>query len=324
MAGIDIGVERTRAGARPLPLTSDGADFVAIDFETANSSRSSACAVGVAIVRGGRLVDQGSTLINPRCEFSPYNIAVTGIRPQDTADAPLFSEIWDQLSALLADQIVVAHVATFDLGVLRQAVAGAGLEGIHARAFCSWKLARRAWPIYPSYGLSYLSQQLELSLDHHQAGSDAAASAGIVLSAMAHHGAASVDELFVELDLGMGTLDPSSFVGVDVAALSELRSKRGDQIADPDHPLYGRTVCFTGAMFSMTRREAAELVVAAGADFKNNMSANVTTLVIGDADFAQFTDGMRTGKMKKADALKADGFDIEIVAERDFLSMLLG
>ena len=96
----------------------------------------------------------------------------------------------------------------------------------------------------------------------------------------------------------------------------------GSEEADPDHPLYGRCICFTGAMFSMTRSEAAERIVEYGADFKNNVSAKVDMLVIGDADFVQFADGMQTGKMKKAAALREDGVEIEIMAERDFLALL--
>jgi DNA polymerase-3 subunit epsilon len=32
-------------------------DFVAIDFETANSEWGSACAVGLTVIRGGRVTD---------------------------------------------------------------------------------------------------------------------------------------------------------------------------------------------------------------------------------------------------------------------------
>lgn len=32
-------------------------DFAAIDFETANSERSSVCSVGVVVVRGGEIAD---------------------------------------------------------------------------------------------------------------------------------------------------------------------------------------------------------------------------------------------------------------------------
>jgi DNA polymerase-3 subunit epsilon len=41
-------------------------DFTAIDFETANSSSASACAVGLARVRDGRVVETAGWLIKPR------------------------------------------------------------------------------------------------------------------------------------------------------------------------------------------------------------------------------------------------------------------
>jgi NAD-dependent DNA ligase len=69
-------------------------------------------------------------------------------------------------------------------------------------------------------------------------------------------------------------------------------------------------------------REAAARIVEFGADFRSNVSTKVDMLVIGDADFVQFADGMQTGKMKKAAEIKEDGHDIEVMAERDFLSML--
>jgi DNA polymerase III subunit epsilon len=40
-------------------------DFTAIDFETATTNRLSACAVGAAVVRDGRVTDVFRTLIRP-------------------------------------------------------------------------------------------------------------------------------------------------------------------------------------------------------------------------------------------------------------------
>ena len=40
-------------------------NFIAIDFETANSSRSSICSMGVAIVENGKLIDTEHFLIKP-------------------------------------------------------------------------------------------------------------------------------------------------------------------------------------------------------------------------------------------------------------------
>ena len=51
--------------------TSLNGNFAAIDFETANNERSSVCAVGVVIVRGGEIVDKFYSLIKPEPEY--YN-----------------------------------------------------------------------------------------------------------------------------------------------------------------------------------------------------------------------------------------------------------
>lgn len=297
------------------------ADFVAIDFETANRYRWSACSVGVAIVAGGRIVDHGSALINPDGEFSPNNQAIHGLGPDDVASAPRFHQLWPELAELLDGQLMIAHVASFDIGVLRQCVAREELDGIDIRAACSWRTSRLVWEALPSYGLGYMCKHLALAHSHHEAGSDALACAEVMLAATKHVGAADVAGLFANYSLQPGTLTADSFVGHTVFD-GDLRNLEGDKAADPDHPLFSRRICFTGAMFSMTRGEAAERIVDFGADFKKNMSGEVDMLVIGDADFVKFADGHQTGKMKVAAKLLDEGHPVEIVAERDFLAML--
>jgi len=40
-------------------------DFIALDFETANSYRGSPCALGLVRVRDGKVVEEGSFLMRP-------------------------------------------------------------------------------------------------------------------------------------------------------------------------------------------------------------------------------------------------------------------
>ena len=317
---LDIGLARRRTRGQGLPRPVRDIDFVAIDFETANSSRTSACAVGVALVRDGRVIDAGSTLINPDAEFSDYNIAVNHIHPADDADAPEFADIWPQLAELLDGQTIAAHVASFDIGVVRSSVARDELDGIDATAVCSWRLSKVVWPDLPAYGLGYVGKHLGIEFDHHNAGEDAGASANVILHAERKNKVGSVRGLCDRLGMTLGTLDPSSFTALDLS--QALGNVDGDADADPNHPLYGQCLCFTGAMFSMQRKEAAERITVFGADFKNSMSAKVDILVIGDADFVAFADGHQTGKLKRAAQLEADGDEVEIISEKDFLALL--
>ena len=57
-------------------------DFAAIDFETANSERSSVCSVGIVIVRGGEIVDKFYSLIKPEPEYYSYVCMVCALPTQ--------------------------------------------------------------------------------------------------------------------------------------------------------------------------------------------------------------------------------------------------
>ena len=73
-------------------------NFAAIDFETANSERSSVCAVGVVIVRDGEFVDSFYSLIQPEPNYYNYWCSrVHGLCCDDTDDAPIFPEVWKQI-----------------------------------------------------------------------------------------------------------------------------------------------------------------------------------------------------------------------------------
>ena len=49
-------------------------NFAAIDFETANNERTSACSIGVVIVRGGEVVDEYYSLIHPEPEIGRAHV----------------------------------------------------------------------------------------------------------------------------------------------------------------------------------------------------------------------------------------------------------
>jgi DNA polymerase-3 subunit epsilon len=321
-----FGLHRKRAPQRALPPPSQ-VDFIAFDVETANTTRGSICAIGVALVRDGQVVEVGSTLVNPECEFNGYNIAVNGIGPSDVLDAPTIRQVWPQLYALLDGQRVVAHYASFDVGALRAAAAQAELVGPSFELYCTYRLGRRVWQTLPSHGLGYLGPALGIEFDHHEAGGDAYACARIALEACAASGVSSLDALAAEIGFMPAKLTSDSYIPAhfiyDGAHSPSLRNRDGDAAADPDHPLYDKNICFTGGMFAMTRAEASAAIVHVGANFRNNVSKKTDYLVIGDVDFVAFADGWKTGKLTKALELREErDAPIEIIAERDFLALL--
>ena len=64
----------------------------------------------------------------PENDYSGYNIAIHGIRPDDTRQSPEFLEVWREVLEVIGDRPLVAHNASFDLSVLRQSLDQAGAE----------------------------------------------------------------------------------------------------------------------------------------------------------------------------------------------------
>ena len=171
-----------RANARAQPVRPDTLRFTAIDFETANSFRNSACSVGVVRVEGGKIVAAEHRLIRPPSrDFA--NSWVHGITWKDVANEPSFGRVWDDLRALFDGvEFIAAHNASFDRSVLRACCEAAGIEPPATPFECTVKLARSALGIYPTK-LHMVCERLNIPLRHHHALSDAEACAKIVLAA---------------------------------------------------------------------------------------------------------------------------------------------
>ncbi len=156
--------------------------FVAIDFETADQGRDSACAVGLVRVEGSRIVAREARLIRPPRRHFVFTY-IHGIAWTDVADEPAFGPIWRELRPLLAGaEFLAAHNASFDRSVLsacctKSRIAVPGLEFV-----CTMKLARATWDLYPTR-LPDVCHHLGFRLNHHDAVSDAEACARIVLAA---------------------------------------------------------------------------------------------------------------------------------------------
>jgi DNA polymerase-3 subunit epsilon len=159
-------------------------NFTAIDFETANERRESACAVGVVRVRGGQIVDSFHTLLRPRVLRVDWrNQQVHGIAEADLHDAPTLADAWPHLLPYLHRQPVVAHNSAFDVSVLEHSCRDFGLSIPAFHCLCSVKMAKVAWPQLERHKLNHVAEYFGIPLNHHDALSDARACAEITVRA---------------------------------------------------------------------------------------------------------------------------------------------
>jgi len=305
-------------------------DFVAIDFETATSSRASACAVGLAAVTSGRVSDIKRWLLRPPDnEYEGFNISIHGIKPAMTENAPTFGDVLSEVMAFVGDRPLVAHYAGFDVSVLRHSLEFCGKPWPDLIYFCTWSLARRAWPGRLSYRLVDLADECGLTFEHHEPGADASTAAALAIACCGLTGERCL--VYAGKALGVlpghisqdgwtsgGSSSPGS-VG-SAHHLSDLRATV--DLIPEDSPFLGKTVVFTGTLTSGTRAEIAQLVVNAGGHATESLSKKVDFLVLGMQDARKVKDGVHSGKMLKASKLQRSGAPIELLSEDEFLRML--
>ncbi|MDR3241613.1 MAG: 3'-5' exonuclease [Lactobacillaceae bacterium] len=159
-------------------------NFIAMDFETASQVRSSAVSMAVVVVRDNQLVDEFYSLINPQMQFNTRNTQIHGIHPEDVEDAPLFPEVWQQIKQFYtAEQLVIAHNAPFDNGVLRATLEHYDIKAPHYLSLDTVKTSRKLYPELPNHKLNTVSAALGIDLlHHHNALDDTVAAAQILVT----------------------------------------------------------------------------------------------------------------------------------------------
>ncbi len=319
-------------------------NFVAIDFETANRNWNSACEIGIVVVEDGRVTDTYRRLIRPTPNrFDAGNIRVHKIRPEMVMHEPTFADLYDDILPYLADQHLVAHNSSFDIGVLLASAKLYGLPQPSLTYSCTVQLARRVFPESPRYGLGILSAYLGIELQHHQALSDANACAQIMLQAGQLFGSTSVEELLAEVNLRPRSIH-------DYGSSSRSRRNWGNSRqstpqpvqqpkprthihnwpshprikdisfdasdAHPGHPAFGKRFVFTGELTSMSREEAMRTVLSNGGRCTTSVSGATDYLVQGVPTWKK-----ATSKVVKAEQLQASGQGIQLIDEETFLEL---
>ena len=103
------------------------ATFVVLDLETSGAAPSTGAGIteiGAVKVRGGEILGEFQSFVNPGVPISDFITGLTGITDEMLIDAPKIAEIFPTFIEFLGPQeenILVAHNAPFDIGFLKAA-----------------------------------------------------------------------------------------------------------------------------------------------------------------------------------------------------------
>ncbi|HXO54117.1 MAG TPA: exonuclease domain-containing protein, partial [Mycobacterium sp.] len=108
--------------------------FVVVDLETtggkatATSGRCDAITeIGAVKVRGGVVLGEFGTLVDPQRSIPPQIVQLTGITTAMVCDAPTIGAVLPMFFEFARGAVLVAHNARFDVGFLRAAADRCGI-----------------------------------------------------------------------------------------------------------------------------------------------------------------------------------------------------
>lgn len=308
-------------------------DFIAIDFETANSKMSSACSIGIVAVKDHAIVESFYSLINPAGQsFNPVNIAVHGITPEMVKDSPTLDELLPSLSVFFNEHIpVVAHNAHFDMSVLRESAVSALPNFIYVD---SMDIADPL--VSGSKSLSNCAKELSIELNnHHNATEDASVCAEIALKGLDSLNCITMWEYIAKAY----NIRPHSFHDLKPQKAMSKRNapsrapyarweKENKTVVVPtvdsineNGALFGKNIVFTGEL-SIDRIEARQIAVNAGAIVKSGVSKKVDYLVVGVQDKSLVgEDGLSTKEEKAYELNQSGAANIVFLNEEQFLEL---
>lgn len=282
-------------------------DYCVIDTETTGLSPywDEIIEIGILRVRGGEIVDQYSQLIKPEYEIDEFITKLTGITNDMVAGMPSIDKVKEEVLSFIGNDIIVGHYTSFDLRFL-----DAGFDtDIKNEYIDTMQFARKVYPELGSHRLENLATYLGLSNNEHRALADCVTTKELyetIKTTMAEK------ELQIS-DLWSGWSDGGIRIKSITAKTTDI---------DPDGFFYNRHVVFTGKLERMNRKEAMQLVVDHGGILDSNVIKTTNYLILGNNDYNAILHGEKSSKHKKAEKMKLEGQDIEIIDELTFYDLI--
>ena len=289
---------------RPLNNESDD-DFVAIDFETMTSLRTSACAIGMVKVIDGEIVQEFYSLINPiRDEYTDKepNRKIHGIALTTAEKAATFAELFDSIRLFIGGLPLVCHNKSVDINIFEQLMDYYGLSGIDTSTTkCTYQMSGKSLSeCCKEYGIK--------EENHHNALWDAETCAKIYLELIGkpiiNQGGSTI----------FGKQSPMATArNIDKEHRCRLEESK---IENKDSIFYNSTVVITGVFEKFNDRDAlAAKLQSLGAKITSSISKKTTHVLVGSDAGPK--------KIEKIRQLQSEGHPIVMLREHEFEKYLL-
>lgn len=299
--------------------------FLLFHVESVNENADAVCHLILVPVVDGIQQEPKEIFFNPE---APFLYVMSGITENEVKTFPKFSEAWPQVQAEFDKfDFAVCSAEGYSARTLCATLKRLGIP-MKSKPYCNAKAICRRSMNEIAYSLDYLSYVKFNDTVTVDCPADIAARwCELALMGLAEREEPSLQEFLSNARIKAGMLSIDNFFqSICLKDYSKRKEHKFDPTsitvdADPDHPLYGMNVVFTGKLESLKRDDARAMVVKVGGFAPERLTTETDYLVVGVQDLRVVGEQGLSGKMKTAAKYQEKGFPIEIIDEKDFLGM---
>ncbi|MBQ8624302.1 MAG: exonuclease [Oscillospiraceae bacterium] len=283
-------------------------DYTVIDLETTGLSPQYDEIIEFAAirVRGGIVSETMQFLIKPEYEIDGFITELTGITNEMLADAPNIKEVLPAIKDFIGDDVLVGHNVSFDVNFLYDNFSKEADYLFRNDYIDTVRISRILLPKLPHHRLKDITKALGVGARNmHRALSDCEVTRACFESLRSKtDDIAEFNKRYHSNKLDMRDI---------TATTSEFNE---------GNPFNKKKVVFTGTLDRFTRVQAAQIVVNLGGICENNLTKETDYLVLGNNDYNKSVKDGKSSKMKKAEAYRLKGCEIEVIPEQVFYDMI--
>lgn len=307
-------MERSFKGSSIIKFSED---YIVIDIETTGLSTEFDEIIEISAIKykNHTECERFSSLVKPPAyygEIPEFIERLTGITNAMLINAPELSVVIPSLKQFIENDLLVGHNVSFDINFLYDAFISILGEPLSNNYVDTLRISRKLFPELKHHRLTDMIEKLNINTEtQHRAVADCETTnkCYISLSKIANERFLDINEFYNSFKKRKNKLDARTL------------SAQTDDF-DISHPLYGKVCVFTGTLDKMQRKDAMQAVLNCGGEVGNGVTKKTNYLILGCNDYCKSIKDGKSSKQKKAEEYKLNGYDIEIIDEDVFYSML--
>ena len=305
-------IERTLKGKSTIDLLSD---YIIFDIETTglDSSYDEVIEIGAIKVKNNKIVSKFNSLVKPKNEIDEYITELTGITNEMVKDAPTIEEILPDFMNYIGNDILIGHNVNFDINFIYDNLYKNKFDVLTNDFIDTMRISRKLLPELPHHRLIDLAKYFKIdSTNNHRSLKDCEITMNVYenLKEIALQKYDNVDEF------------KNAFKKHKKEGLRAKDIVSTNTDFDVDNLFYDKYVAITGTLEKMQRKEAMQIIVDLGGHCEDNVTKKTNYLILGNNDYNPILRGKKSSKLIKAETLKLEGKDIEIISENVFYDII--